>query len=104
MEDDKYSEELEKLWATRPDTTTYSWELHRVVCDLCKVIEIECEKKAAKDLEECELTVCGACNLMKTHSEIKECMDRCQNDCVKTYGDDLNKCTDSYNTCRETID
>lgn len=103
--DDKYSEELEKLWATGPYTTTYSWKLHRVVCDdPCKVIKLECEKKAAEDLETCELAVCGACNLLKSLSEIKECMDKCHNDCAKTYGGDLAECTNSYNTCRKTID
>lgn len=103
--DNKYSEELEKkIWGTGPYTTTYSWELHRVVCDPCKVIKLECEKKAAEDLETCELAVCGACNLLKSLSEIKECMDKCHNDCVKTYGGDLAECTNSYNTCRKTID
>lgn len=45
--------------------TIYKWELHRVVCDICKVIKLECEKKAAEDLETCELAVCAACNLME---------------------------------------
>lgn len=93
-----------KLWATGPYTTTYSWELHRVVCDPCKVIKLECEKKAAEDLETCKLAACEFCYLLKSLSEIKKCMDKCHNDCVKTYGGDLAECTNSYNTCRKTID
>ncbi len=100
-EDNEYTEELEKLWSTAPYTTTYSWELHRVVCDICKVIELECEKKLAEDLDSCKVLCGGECNMLGKLSNIKECVDKCMNDCVKTYGDNLVQCTDSYNTCRK---